>query len=241
MKHTHFISIVFSFLLFSCNQNGSMPAINLAHKPAKDTLQLHIDSLKKNCEPADLVVRLGDDLISDQIRFLSEKDHSYSHAGIIVTHNNKKMVCSISPGDFANSADTIRYEIIDSFLNAKNTLACALYRYDLSDNEKIQLETQLNNYHNQKVHFDKIYDLKTDDRLYCSEMIYKSLKKVTNGRIDIAQSYIPANMHHLVSVFFQKFNIDSATITNRKIIAIDNLYDNLHCRLIMKFNLKKTP
>ena len=225
--------------MYSCTQNESVPTANLAYEPAKDTNQLYLDSLKNVCLPGDLVVRLGDDLISDQIRFLSEKDHSYSHAGMIVTHNNKKMVCNISPGDFANTADTIRYDAIDSFLNAKNNLAYALYRYDLSDSEKSELQVQLNNYHEQKIHFDKVYDLKTDKKLYCSEMIYKSLKKVTNGRIDIAQSYIPVNMHHLISLFFKKYNIDTTSINNRKIIAIDNLYNNLHCRLVMKFALKK--
>jgi hypothetical protein len=242
MKLRQYISIILFFItITSCNQNQSIPAVNLEHALPKDTVQIIIDSLKSVCQPGDLIVRLGNDLISDQIRFLSEKDHYYSHVGMIVNHNGKKMVCNISPGDFTNSADTIRYEIIDSFINPKNNLACALYRYDITDIEKIKLQAQLDSYHNQKIHFDKIYDLKTDNKLYCSEMIYKALKKVTNDRIEISQSYIPANMHHLISLFFKKFNIDSATIVNRKIIAIDNLYDNLHCRLIMKFTLKKMP
>ena len=103
----------------------------------KDSILLHIDSLKNICQPGDLVVRLGDDFISDRIRYLSVKDHSYSHAGIIVIHNNKKMVCHIYPDDFIAGADTIRYDIIDSFVNTRTNLKCALYRYDLSDSEKI--------------------------------------------------------------------------------------------------------
>jgi len=242
MKERYYILIAFLFLaFFSCNQNESIPPVNLTHEIFKDTALLYLDSLEKECRSGDLIVRLGDDLISDRIRFLSEKDHSYSHAGIIVMHNNQKMVCNISPGDLVNTADTIRFDIIDSFLNVNENLACALYRYDLSDSEKIELEKVLNHYHDRKIHFDKIYDLKTDDKLYCSEMIYKSLKKVTNGRIEIAQSYVPRNMDHLISLFFKKYNIDSTTIVHRKIIAIDNLYNNLHCRLVMKFTLKKMP
>ena len=151
------------------------------------------------------------------------------------------MVCHIYPDDFIPGADTIRYEIIDSFLNTRTNLKCALYRYDLSDSEKINVEAEFNKYHNKKVHFDKTYELKTDDKLYCSEMIYKVLKKVTNDRIIIEQSYIPQNMQHLISVYFKKYNLNKNIISTRKIIAIDNLYNNPHCRLLMKFALKDIP
>ncbi len=243
MKLLHYILYYsFGFLIFSCNQNESIPTVDLTPEPpVKDTIQLHIDSLKNICQPGDLVVRLGDDFISDRIRYISAKDHSYSHAGIIVIHDYKKMVCNIYPDDFVPGADTIRYDIIDSFLNTRTNLKCALYHYDLSDTENIQLEAQLNNYYRKKVHFDKTFDLKTDDKLYCSEMIYKVLKKVTNDRIVITQSYIPENMQHLIAVYFKKYNPNKNIISIRKIIAIDNLYDNPHCRLLMKFALKDIP
>jgi hypothetical protein len=86
-----------------------------------------------------------------------------------------------------------------------------------------------------------MYELKTDNKLYCSEMIYKVLKKVTNDRIVIEQSYIPQNMHHLISVYFKKYYFNKNIIGSRKIIAIDNLYNNPHCRLLMKFVLKDIP
>ena len=103
------------------------------------------------------------------------------------------------------------------------------------------LQAELNKYHNKKVHFDKMYELETDDKLYCSEMIYKVLKKVTDNRIVIEQSLIPENMQRLISVYFKKYNFNKNMINNRKIISIDNLYNNPHCRLIMKFALKAMP
>ena len=229
------------FLIFSCNENESIPAADLNPQPVKDSIQQHIDSLKNTCEPGDLVVRLGDDFISDRIRYLSAKDNSYSHAGIIVMHNNKKMVCHIYPDDFVPGADTVRYDLIDSFLNRRTNLKCALYRYNLSANEKINFEAELNKYYSNKVHFDKRYELASDDKLYCSEMIYKALKKVTDERIVIEQSNVPEKMQHLISVYFKKYNFSKKIIANRKIISIDNLYLNSHCKLVMKFSLKAMP
>jgi Permuted papain-like amidase enzyme, YaeF/YiiX, C92 family len=243
MKHLSYISyisIVLSFIIvFSCNQNQN----SLASDPrtasiVKDSIKLHLDNLKNICQPGDLIVRLGDDFVSDRIRYVSVTDHSYSHAGIIVMHNNKKMVCHIYPDGYLTGADTIHFDLIDSFLNIKTNLKCALYRYDLSDSEKINVQAELNKYHNRNVHFDKTYELETDDKLYCSEMIYKVLKKMTNDRILIQQSSVPQNMLHMISVYFKKYNFSKNVISSRKIIAIDNLYNNPHCRLLMKFALK---
>lgn len=236
------LSVLIIAIILSCNENVHFPAVDLApQQPIKDTIQQHIDSLKKICQPGDLVVRLGDDFISDRIRYLSATDPSYSHAGIIVEHDNKKMVCHIYPDDFVVGADTVRYDIIDSFLNTKTNLKCALYRYDLSDSERVNFEEALNSYHKSKIHFDKKYDLDTDDKIYCSEMIYKALKKVTNNRIVIAQSYVPTNMKRLIFIYFKKYNFTKNIISNRKIIAVDNLYNNPYCKPIMKFALKEIP
>lgn len=229
-------------VIVSCNNNSQNKTIALIPKQiVSDTIQQHIDSLKKLCETGDLVVRLGDDFVSDRIRYLSAIDHSYSHAGIIVMHNNNKMICNIYPDDVVPGADTVRYDPIDSFLNRKTNLTCALYRYDLSESEKVNLEKELNSYYNNKIHFDKKYDLASDDKMYCSEMIYKALKKISADRILIKQSLIPENMQNMILIYFKEYNFTKNIISRRKIIAIDNLYNNPNCRLIMKFVLKDIP
>jgi hypothetical protein len=135
----------------------------------------------------------------------------------------------------------VRYDNIDSFLNTKTNLKCALYRYDLSESEKVNFEEALNSYHKRKIHFDKKYNLNTDDKIYCSEIIYKALKKVTNNRIVIAKSFVPENMQHLIFIYFKEYNFSKSIISSRKIIAMDNLYNNSYCKPIMKFALKDIP
>ena len=235
----YIVPLLLLIVIISCNeksQNKTVPSIT--KQVTNDTIQQHIDSLKKICLPGDLVVRLGDDFISDRIRYLSTTDHSYSHAGIVVMHSDTKMICNIYPDDNVPGADTVRYDPIDSFLNRRTNLTCALYRYELSESEKQNFEDELNSYHKNKIHFDKKYDLTTDDKMYCSEMIYKALKKITRDRILIKQSLTPVNMQNMLSIYFKAYNFTKTIISKRKIISIDKLYNNANCRVLMKFALK---
>ena len=207
MKIPRHIILLLSLVIISCNENSHNKPVSLIPiQVANDTIQQHINGLKKICQTGDLVVRLGDDFISDRIRYLSATDHSYSHAGIVVIHNNAKMICHIYPDDVVPGADSVRYDPIDSFLNKRTNLSCALYRYDLSENEKLNFQQELNTYYVNKIHFDKKYDLKTDDKMYCSEMIYKALKKISNDRILIKQSLIPENMQNMIAIYFKEYN-----------------------------------
>ncbi|MEO8763340.1 MAG: YiiX/YebB-like N1pC/P60 family cysteine hydrolase [Ginsengibacter sp.] len=238
----YMIPVLLMISIVSCDQEPANISIKDATVATPHSSTNHLpDSIRNICEPGDLLLRLGNDFISDRIRFLSIKDHSYSHAGIVVMRNNKKMVCHIYPEDFSTPADTVRYDPVDSFLNVKMNLKCALYRYDLSGSEKVNLELALNKFHDQKVHFDEVYELQTNNRLYCSEMIYKALKSATRNRIVIEPSLIPENMQHIVTDYFRKYSPDKKVISTRSFIPIDNLYMNPHCRLIAKFTLRETP
>jgi hypothetical protein len=203
-----------------------------------ERLQLKVDSLKMMAEDGDLITRLNDNLISHQVRFLNVTDKSYSHAGVVRTIGNVKMVCHIDAD--IKGADTLRYEPIDTFLNPVNNLSGGLYRYDLSPEEKKLYFAEIDRYHAMKVHFDRNYFLDTDSVLYCSEMIAKSLAKASNGRIVIATSLIPQHMLRMVQTYLEtRYPIEA--IAKHHIIAIDNLYLNPHCRQILKFQLKQFP
>ena len=189
--------------------------------------------------PGDLVLRAGDDLLSQQIKYLNEKDPSYSHAGIIVSHNGEKMVCDIYP--YANNADTIEYIPIDSFANPTRNLSCALYRYKLTPHEQAGFVQNLEQFQKNSVHFDKLYDLSTDDRLYCSEMIAKALERSTAGRINIRQINIPVRMRPLVTAYFKKTGATAQEVADRKYISLDNLYLIPECTMMLRFPLKYFP
>jgi hypothetical protein len=204
----------------------------------EERLQQRIDSVKTLAEDGDLVVRLNDNIISHQVRLINEEDKSFSHAGIVQTINGIKMVTHIDsdvPG-----ADTIRFEPIDTFLNPRTNLSGGLYRYDLTNDEKVVFLFNINKYYINKANFDRTFLLETDSLIYCSEMIYKSLKLATHDRIVIRASLIPESMLKMVHVYMeQKYPIERIAVN--KIITIDNLYRNPHCREIMRFTLKQFP
>jgi len=72
----------------------------------------------------------------------------------------------------------------------------------------------MDEYYRRGVEFDFDFDMYTDDKMYCSEMIYKALLLATNN-----ENYIP--LSHVIE---------------KPYVAIDNLYLNDHCNLIFCFN-----
>jgi len=205
---------------------------------AEELLQNNIDTLKSNAQKGDLIVRLNDDLISEQVKQLNETDKTYSHAGLIVERNGEKFVCHIMPD--LDGADTIQLTPIDSFIDPTKNIKCALYRYSLMPIEKDSLQASLLQYKNDDVRFDKVYNLKSNNFLYCSEMIAKSLDKVTNGRIQIKDIKVPEKMKRMLIRYFRQYS-NAKQMVEGSFITIDNLYLIPSCSLVTKFDLKIFP
>ncbi|WP_207492547.1 YiiX/YebB-like N1pC/P60 family cysteine hydrolase [Aridibaculum aurantiacum] len=237
MKITAIVAAVWMIGFTACQSaSTTQPALE---QSAEQRVQQNIQQLKAAAQPGDLLVRLNDDLISDRVRYINEKDHSYSHTGIVVTKENKIYVAHIAPEQ--KGADTIQYIPIDSFINAAKHIKCALYRYNLSAAEKAALATTIDKYKNADVRFDAVYDITDDDKMYCSEMISKALETATGKRLQFRQANIPKQMQKMVVHFFAKVNATDKQIAERKIMTIDNLYLHPDCNLVMEFPLKYFP
>ncbi len=235
MRHTAVFMLFLLIAATSCTEQ-SAPKTGAKALTQREVVQLQIDSLEEVAQEGDLIVRLGDDMLSYSIRFLSQKDPAFSHTGIVIVKGGKKLVCHIYPDEIG--ADTIRYDPIDSFANPSKNLQCGLYRYALSEMEQRDFLLVLADYHKQRVHFDRLYDLKSDDKVYCSEMIAKSLSRSTAGRIVIEQSKVPRKMLPLMSSYFKNENISKKQLSEDRYIAIDDLYLHPACRQIKKINLQ---
>lgn len=235
------LSFFFTFFLLAllaCNANNAgskLTSVTTPHELAEMKIADSLHLLNTVAKPGDLVARLGDDFLSHQIRYMSQKDPSFSHVGIIVSRGGQNLVCHIYPD--AAGGDTVHYEAVDSFLNPKNTLTCALFRYNFSGPETAAFLATLDSFARHGVHFDKVYDLSSDN-VYCSEMIYKSLVKATNGRITPKLAFPPPKMLPLLMRFFAKEKPTETQIAKRKFVSIDDLYLMPECKRILSFGLQ---
>ncbi len=198
-----------------------------------------MDSLKLIARDGDLIVRAGDDLLSEQIRYINEIDKTYSHSGLIIEVGNEKMVCHIAPDQ--SPADTIQLVPIDTFINTKKNLKCALYRYKLSGVEVDSMKSIIGELRRRDIRFDRRYDMATPNSLYCSEMIALCLEYATKNRMSIKLAKIPKRMHKLMMGYFKQENVTSKILIERNIVTIDNLYRRPDCGLVMEFPLKYFP
>ncbi len=222
--------------IFSCNSPAKEP---LKPFSKEDEVKNNIAHLKENATTGDLIVRMTDDLISEQIKFLNEKEKIYSHAGIVIIKDGQPFVCHIAPNDPKD--DTIQIVPVDSFINPARNLKCALYRYNISNREKDSLNEILLKYKARDIRFDWLYDLRTNDKMYCAELIDKALREATGDRIHIKEANIPETMQPTVFAFFKNEHITKKMVMERKIITIDNLYMRKDCEKIMSFPLKYLP
>ena len=230
-------------LLFAACGNNRQPAAGappgVPDTARVDPVTARIDSLRRLARPGDLLLRLGDDMMSYSIRYLSEKDPSYSHVGLLTDHNGLLEVAHIGPYD--GGRDTLRYEPIDSFINPAANLAAGLYRFRISDAERQQFLSNVEAWSRKGVHFDYWYDLSTNDKLYCSELIAKSLAPATNNRVRFPGKLLPPSMLKLMYAYFANLSADTALIRRRPYISLDQLYLSGHCDSILKISLRSNP
>lgn len=223
-------------ICFSCNNSEPAPT---ALTP-EQAIAAQIDTLKTNAQEGDLIVRLNDDLLSEIIKQLAEKDKTFSHAGIIVIRNQQKFVRHIFPNN-DHRADTMLTEPLDSFINPQYNLMAGLYRYDFSAPEKTAFLQQIEQYQQEHIHFDKTFDLASDTAMYCSEMIAKSLQKATNNRIHCGSIFIPKKLVPLLQKYFKVYHPTYEQIAKTPFVAIENLYLIPQCTEIIRTKLKYLP
>ncbi|MCB9045075.1 MAG: hypothetical protein H6550_02930 [Chitinophagales bacterium] len=173
------------------------------------------DSCAGLLHTGDLVVRRGDDMTSFMLSQLNRRDKSYSHCGLVIVENGKPYVYH-SIGGEDNPDALLRRDPAETWFSPANNLCIATYRYDMSDSIINRLVDMVYTYYREKRMFDMDFDIETDDRLYCSEMVYKAVSTATG---DI--SYIP-----------------SGDAYGKHFTGVDDLYLNQHTRCICQVRYK---
>lgn len=194
-----------------------------------------INQIKDSIREGDLVLRCGNDNISESLRDFSQQEKLYSHSGIAFLHQGIMHVYSNMAGDI-NPDEIMRRDLIDSFITPANNVAVGVYRFDLSIKEIQKLKEILETHYVNKLQFDMNFDLSTDHKMYCAELIAKSVETASDKRIKFSKSKInKALKEKYLKKLLEKKIVPSGKIAEqREYLALDNLYLNPHCREVRK-------
>ena len=163
-------------------------------------------------QDGDLVLRHGRGFVSDALLSFSTDDPKYSHSGIIKKEGDRIFVYHAIGGEDQEINKT-KKQPLEIFLHPQGIQKFAFYRYDLNPKELHDFDSLMTRYYDTGMEFDLDFDMSTDDKMYCSEMIYKALIVATKNK----------NYISLSQVFDKPY------------VAIDDLYLNSHCHLIYEY------
>jgi hypothetical protein len=135
-----------------------------------------IKGLDSIVQSGDLIVRNGTDDISRAARRMNRIDTSFSHCGIILIERDTPFVYHALGGHYNPSA-RLRRDPLDSFYANPEIDRVGIFRYDLSYAEHDSLSKLVRRYYNSGLRFDLYFNFLDDDKMYCSEFVFKCLDR----------------------------------------------------------------
>lgn len=133
------------------------------------------DSCKHLLSNACIVLRRGNDVISEMFSQLNMTDKSYSHCGIALKENDKWFVYH-SIGGEDNPDAILRKDSFEQFIRADHNMGFGICQFPLSKEQATDIQQKVHEFYEAKIPFDMKFDLTSNDRLYCAEMVYKAYK-----------------------------------------------------------------
>lgn len=189
----HFCCLI--FFISSCDSNKNTNDWVITATDSANTIKkneqafLQIDSLKKLIKTGDLVVRNGNDFTSESLKSLNQRSKKYSHCGIASIENDSVFVYHALGGEW-NPDEKICRDYISVFATPISNRGTGLYRFNLTPNEIYNTITVVQQLKAMGVTFDMKFDLKTNNKMYCAEFVYKSYQLGTNNKLHFATSHI---------------------------------------------------
>lgn len=123
----------------------------------------------------DVVLRRGRSLASRAV-LLSDGAGGYSHAGVAVRRDDSVWVVHAAPLSETDRGYAVR-EPLAVFLAADRADAAALYRSGALDGARgDSLAAALERYARRRVPFDGDFDLRTPERVYCTELVWLAFR-----------------------------------------------------------------
>ena len=226
--------LIIHIVLISCRITDKKPEVKTnAYSPFLEKIQEGNSILKDG----DLVVRSGDEVSSQLIKKINRRDQNWSHSGLVFYDEGYPYIYHIVSSE-ENPSEKITREPLEIYSNPRKNSAFAIYRYDMNDQELQTFRNTIMNWYKKNIMFDSLFNMKTDDKMYCSEMISKALNIATTNRIKI-ETTEPTDQE--AKFFAPHLKVDEKYLRNLQIVTIDNLFIHPNCRLIKRFDFTQKP
>ncbi|SDX49857.1 Permuted papain-like amidase enzyme, YaeF/YiiX, C92 family [Lutibacter oricola] len=119
----------------------------------------------------DLILRCGKSTESYAVH-LADNNAEFSHIGILIFENNIPYVIHAVP----HKLQVIKKELLSEFSSTKNASKISIYRSPFQQRIIDNFCNEVKRFYNEKYEFDNEYNLLTDKKLYCTELIVKAYK-----------------------------------------------------------------
>ncbi len=123
----------------------------------------------------DLIFRKGRSLESFAVCLVDE-EKDFSHVGLVVLRAGKPFVIHAVPSE-SDGEDFIKLERVEAFLSTEKASAFAVYRPEFKTEIRNQVSEIALQFYQSKYTFDYAYDLKSESKLYCTELIFKAFRE----------------------------------------------------------------
>ncbi|MCD6064101.1 MAG: hypothetical protein K0R82_2012 [Flavipsychrobacter sp.] len=174
-----------------------------------------VDSAVTLLHSGDIVVRTGNDATSYMLCQLNTKDKTYSHCGIVMLENGYPFVYH-SIGGEANPDARLRRDSANIWFSPANNLGFGVARLDMPAGSDTTLHRVVRGFYKERKKFDMDFDLTTEDRFYCAELVYKSVNQAVGD-----------------SQYLQPINFLGYTF-----VGIDDIFLNRHAHRICQIRFK---
>ena len=197
MKNNRIIRWLFGCLIFftACRQ-AAPPETTRAPVPEetvpanrRTAIEAELGKMKKLIRTGDVITRTGNDFTSQSLRTLNRRDKTFSHCGIASIEHDSLFIYHALGGEW-NPDQTLLRESFEGFTDPADNRAAGIFRFKISPEITGKLISTVQGYYRAKVKFDMAFDLKTDDKLYCAEFVYKSFLSASGGAIRFNHSFI---------------------------------------------------
>ena len=170
-----------------------------------------IDSAVSILRSGNVLLRTGLGADSYMFAQMNRKDKTYSHCGIVMVENGFPFVYHAIGGE-DNPDQRLRRDSAHVFLSPLHNQGFGVVAFDFKKEETRKLVEVVHQFYKARPKFDMNFDLNTDDALYCSEFVYKSLTKATAD-----------------AAF-----IKATTALGKTYIGIDDLFINDHAHMVWR-------